>query len=435
MERGKGYSYIPQTTQQFKERYIVLAMVFAVLYVPFIYLYGYKGLHAEAMDLPSYWCAAKAAFRLSLSPYSRDVLQRILPSQHVYACVYAPPSLLVFYPLSFVPYEWARIATLALNHVVVLVLLWFLPFKLLKLSVQRDTSLILLGFVYILTFQPLVTTMALGQDSLLLACAIFMFWHLARSNLFFWASVALTFAILLKVHPLVLLFPLIICKKHKVVLYTAILLAGVSLLCSLLIPSQSWRDWFVDVLPSMRYGGGFPPAALGNVSINGFVSHLFLKTVHSPHPIVDSPALAAAVGYGATAVVFLLSLYAVRKRFVIHPVHSFDWAMLIILPMICLVSPVSWDHHLIYLLAGLLMLLNLAAAGKLGSIKLSAFVLLCAITISVQGAARGKLLAILGIWAVSLFLAVKSQHDRLDRPSPDLPPPIERYLLRRPARC
>lgn len=391
MESGKGYSDIRRTGQQFKESHIALAMVFAILYVPFVYLYGYKFLHAEAIDLPSYWCAAKAAFGLSLSPYRRDVLQSILPSQYVYAYVYPPFSLPVFYPLSFVPYQWARLATLALNHVSVLFLLWFLPFKLLKLSVQRDTSLILIALVYTLTFQPLVTAVGLGQDSLLLACSIFMFWHLARSNLFFWASVSLIVAILLKVHPLILLFPLIICKKHKVVLYTAILLAGVSLVCSLLIPSQSWRNWFVDVLPSMRYAGGFPPAALGNVSINGFVSHLFLKTEHSPHPVVDSPALAAAVGFGAAAVVFLLSLYAIRKRFVNYPVHSFDWAMLVFLPMICLVSPVSWDHHLVYLLAGLLTLLSLVVAGEMRSMKISAFVLLCAITISVQGGAKGQI--------------------------------------------
>ena len=144
MESGKGYSDIRHTGQQFKESHIALAMVFAILYVPFVYLYGYKLLHAEAIDLPSYWCAAKAAFGLSLSPYRRDVLQGILPSQHVYAYIYPPPALLMFYPLSLAPYQWARIATLALNHVSVLFLLWFLPFKLLKLSVQRDTSLILI---------------------------------------------------------------------------------------------------------------------------------------------------------------------------------------------------------------------------------------------------------------------------------------------------
>ena len=93
MESGKGYSDIRRTGQQFKESHIALAMVFAILYVPFVYLYGYKFLHAEAIDLPSYWCAAKAAFGLSLSPYRRDVLQGILPSQYVYAYVYPPFSL------------------------------------------------------------------------------------------------------------------------------------------------------------------------------------------------------------------------------------------------------------------------------------------------------------------------------------------------------
>ena len=258
-----------------------------------------------------------------------------------------------------------------------------------------------------------MVTLGWGQVNLVLASFLFVFWYLARSKQFFWAGVCLAFAILLKVHPFILVFPLIICKKYRVVIYTAIILAAVSLISFLFIPSQSWRDWFVDVLPSMRYSGGFPPAALANLSLNGFVSHLFLKSEFSPHPLVNSPVLASIIGYSLTIALFLLSLYAVRKRFVNYRVHAFDWAMLIFLPLICLVSPLSWDHHLVYLLAGLLILLNLAMAGETGSIKISALILLCAITISVQGGMSCKFFAILGIWAISVFLAVTSKRTSL----------------------
>jgi alpha-1,2-mannosyltransferase len=413
MQSDKWYSNIRLAGQQFSESHIVLAMVFAVLYLPFMYYFGYGFLSVENCDLPSFWCAAKAAFALSLSPYRRSVLQGILPSQYVYQYVYPPQSLLMFYPLSFLSYQWAKIATLALNHMLVLFLLWFVPVKLLKLSVQRDTLSMLLCLVYILTFNPLVKTIGWGQVNLLLACSIFVFWYFVKSNHVFWASVSLVSAILLKTHLLVLLFPLIICKQYRIILYAAILLAWVSVVTFLLIPSQAWQDWFVDVLPSLGYTGSFLPASSNNLSLNGFISHVFLKSRFSPHPLVESPAFAAIASYGTATVVFLLSFYAARKRFVKYPLRSFDWAMLIFLPLVCLVSPLSWDHHLVYLLAGLLILLNSVVTGETGSIKISVLVLLCAITISVEGGVKGKFPAVLGIWIISVFLAMTSQRDFL----------------------
>jgi alpha-1,2-mannosyltransferase len=400
-----------QVGREFASTRVLLAAFFAILYLPFVYNYGYKFVGIEYVDLPSFWCAAKAVFRLSSSPYGRDALQALMPSQHVYPYLYPPPSLLLVYPLSLVPYQWATIATLVLNHVTVLFLLWFLPAKLFKISMREGAALIFLDLAYVLTFQPIVFTLSCGQVSLASACFIFLFWHLARTNRFFWAAACLAFALLLKTVPFILLFPLLVCKKYRIVVYAVILLAGISVVSLLLLPYELWRQWFTDVLPSMSYTGSFPPGAITNVSLNGFVSHLFLKSELNPYPLINSPILALTVGLVSSGAVFISSLYAVRKRFVRSPAGSLDWAVLIFLPLIALMSPVAWVHHLVYLLAGLLILLNLAVARETYSIKTTIFTLACAITLSVEGGIRGKFLALLGVWVISVFLAKTSRCD------------------------
>ncbi len=401
-----------QPGQELVDVRVLLAAFLAILYLPFVYNYGYSRLAGiEYIDLPSFWCAARAVFQFSLSPYKRDVIQAIMPSQYIFQYLYPPPSLLLAYPLSLISYKSAAVATLVLNHMAVLFLLWFLPVKLFKLSARTGALLIFLDLAYIITFQPIIFTLKCGQVSLASACFIFLFWHLARSNRSFWAGACLVCALLLKTSPFILLFPLIVCRKYRIVAYSVALLAGLSGVSLLLLPYETWRQWVTDVLPSLSHAGSFPPGAIHNISLNGFASYLFLKSELNPHPLFNSPVLALTAGLASSGAVFIASLYAARKRFMRSPAGSLDWAILIFLPLIVLMSPVAWAHHLVYLLAGLLALLNMAVRRQAHSIWTAIFILACSITLSVEGGVRGKLIAVLGIWFVSVFLAMTSRYD------------------------
>ena len=80
-----------QPGQELVDVRVLLAAFLAILYLPFVYNYGYSRLAGiEYIDLPSFWCAARAVFRFSLSPYKRDVIQAIMPSQNVFQYLYPP---------------------------------------------------------------------------------------------------------------------------------------------------------------------------------------------------------------------------------------------------------------------------------------------------------------------------------------------------------
>ena len=157
--------------------------------------------------------------------------------------------------------------------------------KLFKLSGRTGALLICLDLAYIITFQPIVFTLSCGQVSL--ASGMFHIPVLAPGQIesILLARACLTCALLLKTGPLILLFPLIVCKKYRIVAYSVALLAGLSGVWLLLLPDGTWRQWVTDVFPSLSHAGSFPSGAINNISLNGFVSHLFLKSGLNPHPL------------------------------------------------------------------------------------------------------------------------------------------------------
>ena len=400
-----------QPGQELVDVRVLLAAFLAILYLPFVYNYGYSRLAGiEYIDLPSFWCAARAVFQFSLSPYKRDVIQAIMPSQYIFQYLYPPPSLLLAYPLSLISYKSAAVATLVLDHMAVLFLLWFLPVKLFKLSARTGALLIFLDLAYIITFQPIIFTLKCGQVSLASACFIFLFWHLARSNRSFWAGACLVCALLLKTSPFILLFPLIVCRKYRIVAYSVALLAGLSGVSLLLLPYETWRQWVTDVLPSLTHAGS-SRRELSITLVSMDLPDTYSEERANPHPLFNSPVLALTAGLASSGAVFIASLYAARKRFMRSPAVLSTGLSSYSPTLIVLMSPVAWAHHLVYLLAGLLALLNMAVRRQAHSIWTAIFILACSITLSVEGGVRGKLIAVLGIWFVSVFLAMTSRYD------------------------
>ncbi|MEW6265743.1 MAG: glycosyltransferase family 87 protein [Thermodesulfobacteriota bacterium] len=391
-------------------QYFVLGAFFVILYPPFLYHYGYKFLNIINTDLPSFWCAAQAAFKLDTPPYDRNFLQTLLSSQHVYPFLYPPPSLFFFYPLSKLSYAEARLAVLAVNHVLVLFLIWFLPIKLMRLSIWKDTLAIVWSSVYILFFYPLALLLDHGQINLLLACSLYLFWFFSRSNRSLPAAIFLVIGIMLKTYPILVILFLLICKKYRIITYSLLLSAGLTTLSLLILPVNFWTDWLLQVAPSGGYTqtplGLFSPAALGNQSLNGFFARLFTEHVWEAMPILINPALAKALTYASAAVLLSVSLYAVYKRHIKNAAHAFNWAMLIFLPLMYLVAPLSWEHHQVYLLAGIIILFVAALKGELDSIPFSILVLLSAATICLRGLLAFKFAAILFLWYVAVALAL-----------------------------
>ena len=384
--------------------------MFAALCVLFFILMTNDPSAALNVDLSAFYAASVQAFTRGSSPYDVAALQQIRgDGVTVPPYIYPPTSLLLFYPLSFFSWSGAQQVMWYGNVVVTAALAWLLPLALCQLLMSKRLAMSVVCLAATMLFGPVVVTLHHGQINLLLLLSLVMFWVLSRSGRAGAASVCLLIAILLKTYPVVLL-PLLACLGRKrEVLYTSLLLVVTVALSCIILPSGLWSEWMTQIAPSGFYTrapeGLHQPAAIWNQSLNGIFCRLFTENEWST-PLVVNPELARVFTYGAAALVALLAGWGVwRCRS--YP-RSIDRMMLIALPSLYLVAPLSWEHHLVYLLPVLLMLFTSEHSWSVGNTR--------ALRILVIGLwalfALPQLLAIKGygvvaLWALSLLVATR----------------------------
>ena len=184
----------------------LMLLIFALLYLQFIFVYGWEYRNIPNVDLPSFYVAGARFFRYGESPYDLASMRLFMSqdARYVYPFVYPPQSLLLFFPLSELTYEHARLAVLLVNHLVFLALMWMIPAHLLRLWPERALAFALC-VLYLLTFSPVAITLNHGQVNIMLLACIVLFWLFARRRYAFLAGFFLALAILLKTYPLVII--------------------------------------------------------------------------------------------------------------------------------------------------------------------------------------------------------------------------------------
>src|SRR5262245_17322578 len=100
-------------------------VVFALLYLPFVYSFGILYADIDNADLPSFYGAAHAVFALHRSPYAPTALRRRMGGM-VWPFLHPPTGLLAFFPMSVFTYAQVQRAVLWINHAAVLALLLML---------------------------------------------------------------------------------------------------------------------------------------------------------------------------------------------------------------------------------------------------------------------------------------------------------------------
>ena len=361
---------------------LILGLIFLFLYVPFVIDHGFLAASRPSMDLPSFYYASEAAFERNISPYSPAAWQKLEGQlkQRVYPYLYPPPSLLFFAPLSSVPYRTAKPLMLVGNHLALLVLLYLLLFRIMTAArpwrsrIQNSGSSRLLGWLilpllvlYALHFQPVVVTLGHGQINLMVLVLLSLFWiGLRERRPGALTALPLAAAILLKTYPALFLPLLIIRRRWRTAAWTAGYLVAMTGLSWLVLPRQVWRDWLSDVLPTGGYAntlfGGLPPALPWNQSFNGFAARLFLQPGYAMR---TDPFLAKAVPLVlALVVVGALVWLAVRlsRR---RETRYLNDEFVLVLISIFLVAPLSWEHHLVFVLPGAMLALVHVFTGRI----------------------------------------------------------------------
>ncbi|CAN5539377.1 N/A [soil metagenome] len=347
----------------------LLVALVIFLYAPFAYHHGWKLLPGSSVDYPSYHYAAVMAFQEGKSPYGPHAFDAASEQmqQRVHPFLYPPPSLLAFWPLAHLSFAAGKAALLVASHLCYLWAIWVILRRLTPWPAEqhlRDVVLVVL-VLYCFLFDPAIVTLALGQVNLVVLPFLFLALAAMRVNATAWKiALPLSAAILLKTYPAVLLLPLLYRRQFKAIALTCVFFGIYAVIAALVLPVEVWGSWFRDVLPAGGYAKSAAAALPWNQNINAWVMRLLV-----PNPFMETPIPAAWL---ANPVATLLSLavlgvtgffgFRAARRSVDGQISEVEIAAYLL--MIFLIAPLSWEHHLVYILPAAVLSIMLLMTQK-----------------------------------------------------------------------
>ena len=341
------------------KRWIPFLIIFLTIYLPFLENNGWDLINKQAWDFPSFYYAAETVFGLGLSPYNQEswLIAETLYDGTLFAFLYMPPALPIFRLLNAMNFETAKLLMLGVNHFMIFVFIWLLFRKLLKLS-YFDTVFIF-GIVYIFSFSPLMATLRLGQVNIIVINFLLLTW-LGLKRRWHPASVgiSLAFATVLKLSPAIFFVYLLLKKRYKEMVWGLGILLLLIVFSFFILPQNVWGDWFTNVF-SPGFGEvirGLNPASTSNQGINGFISRSFLGLDKRIEPIFNNPVMGKFLAYLLTLVVSLPIIFLAYKSGPLNKsANEWDTEFSLFLILMFLVSPLAWDHHLVFLMAPIIV--------------------------------------------------------------------------------
>jgi len=303
---------------------------------------------------------------------------------------YTPFAAIAFALVSFVPWWLAQQLSVAVDIVALLATLWF---TLGGLGYRRDKVRLgatLLGAAAVYWTEPLLRTMYLGQVNLVLMALIT--WDLFQpdtENSRRWKGFGTGDEAGIKPVPLIFIPYLLVARKFRQAAMACAGFAFTVVLGFVILPADSTKWWF-DGLFVQGGRTGFTGWA-GNQSLDGMITRLTGSVTGA------KPAwIAAAIVIGLAGVVGAGLLD--RKG---HPVPGLLMAALTGL----LDSPISWDHHWVWIAPGAVVAAHYAVrAWRRGSWQAA----------WACGIVAAAIVAWFGAWPASLFTsAVNLGHDSL----------------------
>ncbi|WOP39023.1 glycosyltransferase 87 family protein [Streptomyces sp. Li-HN-5-13] len=187
-------------------------------------------------------------------------------------------------------------------------------------------------------FEPLRDTVSFGQVNLLLLALVLTDGRLLHTGRHRWAGVGIGLAAAIKLTPALFICLLLLARRWRAAAVATAVAAGASALAALVDPDASRFYWTRGMWDTTRVG---QLAYVSNQSLQGVLARL---------GETGRPAWALAA-------IAVLAVWAWRAR---RAVECGDWRAAFALTgtAACLVSPVTWVHHLVWLLPSLAVLLR-----------------------------------------------------------------------------
>ncbi|GIF19142.1 alpha-1,2-mannosyltransferase [Actinoplanes tereljensis] len=250
-----------------------------------------------------------------------------------YGFTYPPFAALTMSPLALTSWPVAVAASLVLNSAAVILLLrwYFVPIlrRYRVLDIWTPCALMFLGF---LLFEPSRDTFSYGQVNLLLLVLVCSDLRNKR-----FAGVGIGLAAAIKLTPAVFIGYLILARRYREAATATITAAIATVLAMLVAPDASREFWTDAVWDTNRVGHFYQ---VSNQSLRGVLARL------------DAPGM-----WWLVAVVLVVAYWSwwVRTR---RPDLTTGFAVTGVVA--CLISPISWVHHLVWLIPGVFLLLDRA---------------------------------------------------------------------------
>ncbi|MBL7260488.1 glycosyltransferase 87 family protein [Paractinoplanes lichenicola] len=330
-----------------------------------------------------------------------------------YGFTYPPFAALVMSPLALTNWPVAVAGSIVANTAAVVMLLrWFVAPVVRRHGwpLWMTCSLV---FLAVLVFEPARDTFSFGQVNLLLLLLVCLDLRALLAGRR-WAGVFIGIASAIKLTPVVFIGYLIVTRQFRAAAVATGTAAGATLLAVLVAPATSAQFWLGALWDTDRVGR---LEYVSNQSLRGVVARLELPS---------------AFWLAAVALIVALWFLRVQKFAGLGPgfngpltdvdqVAGFAATGIVA----CLISPVTWVHHLVWLLPALFLLTD--AALRAGSRRrlaalFAVYVILSSSVVWLWWAGADGFLAAIGsntyVWiSVGLLLALPFRaRERADRP-------------------
>jgi alpha-1,2-mannosyltransferase len=256
---------------------------------------------------------------------------------------YPPSAAALMVPLTWLPAGPAAILVLLASAAVVVLVTWWLVAPVAREHGASPWFAVALAVPVVLALEPIRLTLGEGQVNMfILALVLADVVALRRGRA--WCGVGIGLATALKLTPGLFIVFLLLIRRRR----AAIVAAGTALSATLLgfgvDPSASWEYWTSTLWDTSRVGRLVNP---WNQSVLGLLAH-----VSDPAP---PDRLLWALLAAGVAVLGLVRAVRVYRR-------GDDLAAVTLAGLTaCLVSPISWVHHLYWVVPAVVLLADVAA--------------------------------------------------------------------------
>lgn len=261
-----------------------------------------------------------------------------------YGFTYPPFAGLTMAPMAVLPWWVVNALAVAGSVLVTFVVLdWFLRPVVDRYGWSRWFT-VAVATCLVAIFEPLHETVSFGQVNMLLLFLVLADFRLFVAKGSRWGGVAVGLATAVKLTPGIFILYLLVTRRFRAALTATGTAAGATVLAMLIAPDAS-REFFTDALWDTDRVGSL--SFISNQSLEGFVARW-----DPAHP---------SMLFWAVLVVLALGFWVWRVRRVDDLTGVALTGVLA-----CLVSPVTWIHHLVWLLPAFLLLVErgLLARGR-----------------------------------------------------------------------